>query len=990
MAGAAALVVLLAASAQAAATRDAEGPRALAARLVAARETDRAHLLSGAGPASAALAQALRELADQAMVEGHYPRALVAFRTAEVAARHAGAEKDAALALNGAAMVLYRQGELEASRRTAEEALRACERLGDLNGQAEALNTMANVFHARAEYDESLSRAGRARELWAAAGDRRGVARVLNNVGNVHRALADYEAALSHHREALRVFEEIGDTQSAAVVHNAIANDHVARGEYPQALEHARRSLAMNEAIGDRFRIASSYDSLGHIERALGAYGRALDLFHRGLRLRQQIGHKFGVLESWNNVGLVHFSQGDYRLAIGAYKRGLRLNKEMGGTTLVTEGLYNIAAAARRLGERRRAAANYRESLRVSAGNGYKQMAAACLHDLGRMALEDGRLAEANDLLRRALETREAIKDQAGVAEALDGLAALSLAARRPAEALARAERAAHIARRFAQADAHWEAETLSGRAHRALGDRDRARRSFEAAVEVIEGLRLQVGGQAHSRARFFESKLAPYHELIALALEGGRPAEAVAVAERSKARVLADLAHRGRVDAGRALTAADRREEDRLRGALAAANRTVQSARAETPPDAAALAALEAARDAARQAYDAFQATVHARHPELAARRGRSLPFRLDDAEALLPDGSAALLEYAVMDKAAYLFVLAREDGRVRLERFDLGAGRAELEDLARRFRERLARRDLAFAGEARRVYERLLAPARARLGGRTRLVIVPDGALWDVPFQALQDASGRFVVETMAVSYAPSLTVLREIVARRRSRGGAPTVLAMGKADFRGQDTGTAERSMSGLAPLPDAERQVRLIGELYGPARSSIHVGPEAREDRFKAEAPRHSILHLATHGLLDEASPLYSHVVLSPGASGSSEDGLLEAWEMAELKLDAEVAILAACETGRGRVAPGEGIVGTMWALFVAGTQSLVVSQWKVESASTTELMAHLHRGLAGGGGTKAEYLRRASLRLRRDPRYAHPFYWAGFVLVGHPG
>jgi CHAT domain-containing protein len=192
-----------------------------------------------------------------------------------------------------------------------------------------------------------------------------------------------------------------------------------------------------------------------------------------------------------------------------------------------------------------------------------------------------------------------------------------------------------------------------------------------------------------------------------------------------------------------------------------------------------------------------------------------------------------------------------------------------------------------------------------------------------------------------------------------------------------------------MSGLVPLTDAERQVRLIGELYGPARSSIHVGTEAREDRFKAEAPRHSILHLATHGVLDEASPLYSHVVLSPGATGSSEDGMLEAWEMAELRLDADVAILAACENGRGRVAAGEGIVGTMWALFVAGTQSLVVSQWKVESASTTELMAHFHRGLARGEGAKAEHLRRASRELLRDPRYAHPFYWAGFVLVGNP-
>jgi CHAT domain-containing protein len=173
------------------------------------------------------------------------------------------------------------------------------------------------------------------------------------------------------------------------------------------------------------------------------------------------------------------------------------------------------------------------------------------------------------------------------------------------------------------------------------------------------------------------------------------------------------------------------------------------------------------------------------------------------------------------------------------------------------------------------------------------------------------------------------------------------------------------------------------------VYGPDRSAIYLGPEAREDRFKAEAPRHGILHVATHGVLDEASPLYSHVVLSPGEGGSSEDGLLEAWEMADLRLKADLVVLSACETGRGRIAPGEGIVGTMWALFVAGSRSLVVSQWKVESASTTELMTAFHRGLAGGEGGAAAHLRSASLEVLRNPRYTHPFYWAGFVLVGNP-
>jgi CHAT domain-containing protein len=208
------------------------------------------------------------------------------------------------------------------------------------------------------------------------------------------------------------------------------------------------------------------------------------------------------------------------------------------------------------------------------------------------------------------------------------------------------------------------------------------------------------------------------------------------------------------------------------------------------------------------------------------------------------------------------------------------------------------------------------------------------------------------------------------------------------MGKADFGAKGARPAVSLMYDLGPLPEAERQVRLIGALYGPDRSSTYLGGDASEHRFKAEAPRRSVLHLATHGVLEESSPLYSHVVLSPGPDGSPDDGLLEAWEVLDLKLDADLVVLSACETGRGRIAPGEGIVGTMWAFFVAGSQAVVVSQWKVESASTTELMTAFHRGLAQGGG-KAGHLRQASLELLRQPRFAHPFYWAGFVLVGNP-
>jgi CHAT domain-containing protein len=971
-----ALRVLFAALALPAAAQEQGGAGALAERLLRAPETERRQLLATPEYGTVEVARALLALGDKARMDAAFPRAVPAFQAAEAAARRAGAEKEIGRALGGTAEVLYLQGELARALDAARESLRVREGLSDAAEQADALNMIGKIRVALAEYPDALASYRKALDLWTSAGDRRNAARALNNIGSVHlNAHSDFDEALRYYEQALQIFEEVGDRRLAVLVTNNIGFVHNRRGEYPQALEYCTRALNMGEALGDRIQMAGSLNCLAEVHRGRGSYAHALDLYHRTLKLSQELGYKWQALETSMNIGLVHFAQGDYRLAIDAYKRGLRLNKEMGGTTNVAEGLQSIGAAAWRLGERRRAEANYRASLRVSEREGHRAMVAANLHDLGRMALEAGRHAEAGRLLTRALEVREALKDQYGTAEALNGLASLRLLAGRPGQALDLTRRSAEIARTFEFPELRWEAETLSGVAHRRLGQTDAARKSFHQAVEVIDGLRLQVVGRAQGRERFFESKLSPYHEVITLAMADGSATEALEMAERSKARALADLVQGGHADITGAMSDGERREEALLRAALVSVNQKVQAERLRETPDAGRLASLEAERLLKRSAYETFQAAVYAKHPDLRVKRGGAAPFRFADADALVPDASVALLEYAVTEEATYLFVLARDQGPPKLHSYTLGTGRRSLSPLARRLRERLAARDLAYAEDARRLYDLLLAPARVALQGKTHLVVIPDGPLWEVPFQALQDASVRYVLESAAVSYAPSLTVLRETL-RRPASGNRRTLLAMGKAD-------------SDLGPLPEAERQVRLIGALYGSDRSSTYLGVEAREDRFKEEAPRHTVLHLATHGVLEESNPLYSHVVLSPGPAGSPEDGLLEAWEMLDLKLDADLVVLSACETGRGRIAPGEGIVGTMWAFFVAGSRALLVSQWKVESASTTELMTGFHRRLAGAGGGKAEYLRQASLEVLRTPRYAHPFYWAGFVLVGDP-
>jgi CHAT domain-containing protein len=226
----------------------------------------------------------------------------------------------------------------------------------------------------------------------------------------------------------------------------------------------------------------------------------------------------------------------------------------------------------------------------------------------------------------------------------------------------------------------------------------------------------------------------------------------------------------------------------------------------------------------------------------------------------------------------------------------------------------------------------------------------------------------------------------------AGRQARPATPELLALGNPALgrQARERATLALRDGRLDPLPEAEAEVKALGQLYGAARSRVYVGAEAREDRAKTEAGSARVLHFATHGILNDASPLYSHLVLAQG--DANEDGLLETWELMQLDLKADLAVLSACETARGRFGAGEGMIGLTWALFVAGVPTTVVSQWKVESEGTRELMLNFHRALNSSPRTrhpttKSESLRQASLKLMKNPETSHPFYWAGFVLVG---
>ncbi len=310
----------------------------------------------------------------------------------------------------------------------------------------------------------------------------------------------------------------------------------------------------------------------------------------------------------------------------------------------------------------------------------------------------------------------------------------------------------------------------------------------------------------------------------------------------------------------------------------------------------------------------------------------------------------------------------------------------------------------------------KQLIELAKRLLLGKRELVVIPDGDLHRLPFEVLFTSTSTaqsnllqlpYLVKSFAVSYSPSASVLAGL--RNESRPAAPKAFVayadpVYEQNAEGVIASTVRAASAGgrlsLNRLPHSRREAEGIAKLFGSSEADLFLGSEASEENVKQKdkLSQYRLVHFSTYGYVNEARPRFSGLVLSlPPAdkAGEREDGLLSAYEIFNLKLNADLVTLSACETGLGKEVKGEGLMSLMRAFMYAGTPSVMVSLWKVDDKSAADLMIRFYRnwrqGVKQGKATiklnKAEALQRAQLDAIKQGN--SPYYWAPFVLMGRP-
>jgi len=868
------------------------------------------------------------------------------------------------------------------------------------------------------------------------------IAESLSGIGVVlvrEGRLADAEPLLV---EAVRLYEAAKDAPAdkRLEARNSLAELYRQQDRLQESERTFRDAIAAAETLGPEGAplLARLANNLGGLLKDEGNLAEAEKLNHQSLALREAATPRdpADLSVAYLNLAEIYRLEGNAAEAEPLYLKSIELAKEGLGPDhpdLATHWgqLSVLERDTGHLEEARRWSDQALAQLERTLGPDHPLLAQA-LHDRGVLETNAAQPQAALPRLRRALAIREKAygRTHLEVASTLTELARAELAAgaSEAARAGGNLDRALSILDATkAYPDTAIDARELRAQLRLRRGDRAGAGADLTEAAGLVESLRPSAGGGEATRAAFLAKHASVYEELVDLRLTEGRVADAFQWSERARGRALLDQLASAGVDLRRGIPEPRRSElakrESAARSAVAEwqARSDALTFRDDLPPAERKARADDAQRQLAHAASDLrrvdeemknesslWRASSGGEPADLAAAKSllapgeRMLAYQIGTKASWVievPDGaSAATARRLVVDPAA-----ARELGiaagpltrAVLAKVLDGPAG--VLAELERRpvegFPDETATPLAALFG--------VLMPkaSRGTWTADSGLIIIPDGPLARLPFEALvtKPAAGNvlpqyWIDDGPSIRYTVSATLLKTLSARPRvpASGG---LLSVADPDYGPPGSTRWSR-------LPGTARESEAVAAAFRKQAPSIPLtllsGKEAGEPAVSRALPGKRFIHLAVHGVVDEGrGDLLAALALAAPTTptdSASDDGLLQLFEIYDLDLNSEVAVLSACATQAGAAVAGEGVFALGRGFLARGARRVVASQWEVDDAGTATLMASFFETVAAAvaAGRPADYtaiLAGAKRKLRAEPATSAPFYWAPFVLTG---
>jgi tetratricopeptide (TPR) repeat protein len=883
----------------------------------------------------------------------------------------AGARDDSAAiarALTLIGLTWYRQGHYDSARPILEGALDLKLRLGILEELSSSYNALGLIAWNESRLTEADELFARTAEAAVAENKDRARAIVGNNRGLVLCDLGQFTEARASFEQALTAAREIGDRRLEGFVLTNLGMLAVWTGAPREAISYLRAAEAPYRESEEVYGALVALGQLGTAYAALGRSREAIVVFDSAVRLSREHEMRQQEAENLELLAQTYRTAGDCDRALDLYGQAEAINADVGLVSEVGSDRRARAEIYRQLGalEMARDFAERALETHVDAEADWEVFAdhvllADLLHELGLAQRAGSHFLEARRLAE-LFAVRTARID-------------LALAEVRIADRAHQAQRVLEVLESVGQDLAHggydseWEAEYWRARALSALGDIDAAEAAGWRAVAAVERVRSAFGSSA-LRSRYTTTRLDAYSTLVQVLLDRGDITTAFEVADAARGRtLLEELAVTGQTLRDDSLLASFDERESVLRE-IDGLQAKIRETETYDPldPDSIAIAELNARLAEARRRFERHEIESAERYGTQLTLLGQG-DVSARDVQAGLRTGEV-LLEYLVTDDRLLGFAMTSEGVR----EFTVDISQENLANRVRLVCGLLA--DPGSDGDGARealgaLHDLLVGPAA--IGDAERVIVVPHDVLSYLSFAALLDpATGRYLIEDVDVQTLPAAAALP--VLRRRASAGIQTAQVAAFSPF--------------VNDLPATRSEVRAVQDAV--AKSRVFEGRRATERRVRDALGDERVVHVATHGVMNTRSPLFSRLELAGGGPTSHDDGRLEVHEVLRLSIQSPLVFLSGCETGLGTgwstsFARGEDYTTLARSFLYAGAQYVVSTLWRIEDEGAAAFAGQFYTHLRSSDPVQA--LAGAQRILLSDARFSAPYYWAGYRVAG---
>jgi CHAT domain-containing protein/lipopolysaccharide biosynthesis regulator YciM len=870
----------------------------------------------------------------------------------------------------------YQTSQLRAAQNSWQQALQIYRALKNRQGEAWALGALGFAYRSLGNYAQAIEYSQQSLTIARSIKDRQSEGRALSNLGAAYLSLGNYAQAIDSTQQSLAIARSIKDRQGEGVQLGNLGIAYGSLGNYAQAIEYSQQWLAIARSIKDRQSEGRALGNLGIAYNYLGNYTKSIEYTQQQLVIARSIQDRYGEGNALGNLGLAYNYLGNYAKAIEYAQQQLVIARSIQDRLGEGAALRNLGIAYSSLGNDAKAIEYAQQSLAIarsikdrlgeSAALGslgiaynylgnyakaieYTQLSLAiareiqnrrgeglALGNLGAVYINLGNYAKAIEYIQQQLAIAREMKDRQGEGLALGNLGAAYRFLGNSAKAIEYGQQSLALAREIKNRQREGLVLNNLGAAFLKAGNPTEAEKMLLNGIQVWESMRQMLGSNDANKISIFEEQARTYRTLQQVRVAQNNPNAALEIAERGRARAFVDLLTQrlSTGDANPVITAAP--NQDQIRQIAKAQNATL--VQYSIIYDDFQIEGKQVGRESALYIW-VIQPTGE-------------ITFREVDLKPLWQKHNASLASL-IIGNQEFLAVRSRSSFGSTQPQPDLPT-----------------------------LHQLLIDPIQTLLpkDPNAHVIFIPQGSLFQVPFPALQDASGTYLIQKHTILTAPSIQILdltrqqRQKLAQKQSHSGRALVLGNPTMPSVSSYPGEPKQQLS---PLPGAEAEARAIAPLL---KTQAITGAQGTKAEIVQKMPQASIIHLATHGLLDDVRGLGSAIALAPSGS---DDGLLTAEEIFDMKLQANLVVLSACNTGFGRIT-GDGVIGLSRALISAGVPSVIVSLWAVPDAPTSELMQSFYQNLQNNPD-KAQALRQAMLTTMKT--HPGPRNWAAFTLIG---